>query len=53
MPVTRLNFATFPGFEQRVASVAPASTTPNCTETVQENLAEQVSDVWEGLPVRF
>lgn len=53
MPVTSVNFATFPRHEERVATAAPAPAAPNYAGAVQTSLAENVPDEWEGLPVRF
>ncbi|HEV2125866.1 MAG TPA: hypothetical protein VGW38_24175 [Chloroflexota bacterium] len=53
MPVTSVNFSTFPAHDPTVAASAPAPGTPNYGQAVVAYLQAVVPDVWEGQQVNF
>jgi hypothetical protein len=53
MPVTSINFSTFPAHDPAVAQAAPKPETPNYGQAVQHYLQANVPDSWNSVPVQF
>ncbi|MBI4319804.1 MAG: DUF642 domain-containing protein [Chloroflexi bacterium] len=53
LPVTTVNFATFPGHDAALAGSAPPPTTPNYGQAVLAHLQANVPNTFEGVSVQF
>jgi hypothetical protein len=53
LPVTSVNFSTFPAHDPVLAASAPPPATPSYGQAVQQYLQTQVPNVWNGHPVHF
>lgn len=53
LPVTSVNYSTFPAYNPVVAQAAPQPKTPNYAQAVQAYLQSSVPDRWQGQPVNF
>lgn len=53
LPITSINFATFPSHDEAVATAAPGPDAPNYGQAVLAHLTMTVPDEWEGKPVNF
>lgn len=53
LPVSTINFATFPAHDPAVATTAPGSDAPNYGNTVVAHIQSLVPNQWEGQQVNF
>lgn len=53
LPITTLNYSTFPAHDPAVAMAAPQPNTPNYGQAVAAYLQASVPDTWDGKPVHF
>ncbi|MDQ4078656.1 MAG: hypothetical protein M3220_20750, partial [Chloroflexota bacterium] len=53
LPITYHGGLTFPAYDPAVAEAAPAPETANYSQAVQQFLAANVPNMWEGAPVDF
>ncbi|MGE5620699.1 MAG: DUF642 domain-containing protein [Sphingomonadaceae bacterium] len=53
LPVTTINFSTFPAHDEALATSAPLPDTPNYAAAVLSHLQANVPDSFEGVPVNF
>lgn len=53
LPITTINFSTFPPHDPAVATAAPTPDTPNYGAAVMQHLQTYVPNTWQGQPVNF
>lgn len=53
LPYTTFNFSTFPAYDAARVAALPAAGSPGYSQAVQQYVAANAPDTWQGLPVTF